>query len=103
MVKIEFVLPVLRNTLLVIGKRVDHLSLSLINRYRDKHRPGEYMCKSCYVCLNRKKGGKNGLEAGVVRQRRRPVVREDFQDRICNGCESSHSSGDWFEMVVLMS
>ncbi|KAJ3359935.1 hypothetical protein HDU91_004765 [Kappamyces sp. JEL0680] len=67
-------------------------------RYKDKSRPGQYMCKSCYVCLNRKRGGvaKSGADGHApVRQRRRPVVREEFHDRVCIGCASNHSSGDW--------
>ena len=87
------------------------------NWYKDKERPGCYMCKSCYVCLNRKKrksiSGPNAdtpyasppLQTSPtspqnamlqIRQRRKPSNREELQNRVCASCTSNHSSGDWY-------
>ena len=55
------------------------------------------MCKSCYVCFNRKKKGLKQLPLTLkIRQRRKPVYREESNFRTCVGCQSGHSSGDWY-------
>ena len=90
------------------------------NWYKDKEQEGEYLCKSCYVCLQRKKRklektkeverGSDFLDISTyrvamfqVRQRRRrqnTIIRKEMSIldgvRRCVQCHSSHSSGDWY-------
>ena len=65
---------------------------SSANWYKDKLRsPGHFMCKSCYVCLNRKK---TKSLVPTVRRRRKPLIRDS--KRWCENCDSRQSSGDWY-------
>ncbi|KAJ3342698.1 hypothetical protein HDU91_000500, partial [Kappamyces sp. JEL0680] len=71
------------------------------NWYRDKLRPGQYMCKSCYVCRNRKlkKTAPDAviLDAEVARRKKVPGgLKKDIPSRICSTCAATHSSGDWY-------
>lgn len=71
-----------------------YLAANVGNWYKDKNRVGCYMCKSCYVCFNRKKL-KDGTVTILSTRKRRDAYSRDSSNRVCLSCFADQSSGDW--------
>lgn len=88
------------------------------NWYKNKEKPGAYICKSCYVCLNRQKRNSiiksmnaapdpymttNFTTPSPMRKRHashaaHTTINSHISTmRVCAGCQSPASSGDWYK------